>query len=228
MLVIGKRALTALCTLPALAGCQDMRAFVTGETFVNASADSERIEIELVVEFHDGFFDSFADKEEVQELRRDVKDLVIDLADVGLRFYPIELDKYGSQDVRPAHVMYVTVEELTFDTRHEWVERDGGRTMKSTLEGTGCRVSASVQQRRDGAPSLVVVRSEGTGDTHADNSPGGLQRRSYRVKRESPDHERLRVAKPEVLNAVEEAVIDALRDIVKPVDRHLATQRAAQ
>lgn len=217
-------AFVALSLALGTTGCQDMHAFVTGDQFFKAPKDAPRVEIELVVEVDDAFYAAFEDAGEAEDLNGVIADRVLSLADVGMRFFPILSDTYESRDARPQRVMHVRIVKLTVNTAHERIEEeDEDPRYESSITSLDATATASVEKRRKGAPSLVVGSGEGHGHVRARSSDESTAAHpAYVVKRESDEHEELRVTQDDVIDAVDKAVIDALREIVEPIDRDLA------
>lgn len=214
-------ALTALAASLGLASCQNMNAFVTGEQFYRAPEGSPRVEIELVVAVQDEFYAHIDDEDARQTLEGEIAELVLSHADVGLRFYPIASESYAANDPRPAYVMFVDVRELEVDADHDLIEEEGRASyVDSTLRGLDCLVLASVEKRRESGPPLRVGKGEGRGHVYVGAPPqDGPEQASYRIKRWSPEHQIMDVLHSDVLAVVDEAVVDALREVIRPIDR---------
>lgn len=201
------------------AGCQDMRTFMTGEPFEKAPEHSERVEVELFVRLDEAVFADLDGDAVRTELELATHDTVLDLADVGLRFYAIPTDDYGDADAHPEHVLRVEIESLTVHTEQELVEQEGQEPwMRTFVDHVSCTASAAVEKRRPDGPPLVVGRARGVGRTGVDDEPHGPT--AFAVVHESEAE--LTVSKHALLETIEEAVIVALREVVEPVDRELA------
>ena len=124
-LVSQPAAFLALSLGLGTAACQDMHAFMTGDPFYKASKESPRVEVEVVVDIEGSLYDGLVDVENERELNEAISYVVLSLADVGLRFYPILSQDYGKKDTHPQHRMVVQVQELVIDTEHELVEDRG-------------------------------------------------------------------------------------------------------
>lgn len=220
-------AFTALAAAVSSAGCQDVHTFVTGERFLAPPEESPRVEIELVVEVPDSFFDALQGEDE-KELALAISERVLGLADVGMRFYPVPTDEYGRGDAHPPYRLSVSFEDLIVDIDHEMIEEeDQAPRIESSVRDLGCSATAVVEKRRDDAPALVVGTGRGIGKVrvHAPD-PEAAPSPTYDVTRASRDDELLTVSREDVLLAVEKAALAALREIVKPVDRELSQESA--
>ena len=219
--------LASLAGVLGLASCQNVNAFVTGEKFYRAPEGSARVEVELVIEIQDGFYSDLDDEDAKAQLDAEITELVTSLADVGTRFYPIPTQEYGPDDVRPAWVMHVSVDSLELEAEHELIEKEGEESrIESSVTRMDCVARASVEKRRDNAPPLRVGSGEGHGRVHVveplEEDP---QQSYYRVKRTLDKHEAMKVQHDDVMAAVEETVVEALRQIIKPVDRDFELAR---
>ena len=88
---------TALAAALCSGACQDVHTFVTGEQFVAPPEESPRVEVELVVEVPDAFYDAL-EGEDRDELEQAIAERVLSLADLGMRFYPVPTSEYGGGD----------------------------------------------------------------------------------------------------------------------------------
>lgn len=219
---IGKTlAFAALAVALTTTGCQGFNTFVTGEKFLLAPKGSPRVEAELDVDVQSSFFAALQDVDDAKALDEAISNAVLSVADVGMRFYAIRSEEYDRGDARPAYRMVVEIQDLLVNLDQKMIEQEGSEPwIESSVKSLDCTVAASVQKRRADAPPLVVGRRQGTGHVRIKGDPesSGAQV-TYRVRRESDDLQRLYVSKQDVLAVVEKAVVDALRDVVKSVDR---------
>jgi len=224
-------ATLGLAAVLGLAGCQDMTTFVTGENFTKPPENSPRIEVELVVDVDPAVW---GDLEEHGELEARIVDQVQTVADLGMRFYPVLSSEYAEGDTRPEHVLTVRVTELAVATDHRLVEKKNEPAhVESKVKSIDSSATAVVQRRRDGGPSLLVANGDGKGHVNAVSQErvGELEAEgqpALAVVDEDPEHGDLRVAESDVLQAVDEAVIDALRGVIKGVDRELGMEPPAK
>ncbi len=204
--------------------CQDLSTFVTGEKFLRAPEESPRVEVEVEVVVEDSFYDLLEPIGDREELEAAMAQVVLSLADVGMRFYPILSEDYGNDSARPPHLMVVRIQEMGLEIDHETVEQEGhAPRIVMAVEGVACTASAAVQKRRQGAPPLVIGIGNGQGrvrTTQASALIGGQA--AYGVKHESPDQQSLLVHRQDLLAAIEKSVVDALREIMPSVDREFA------
>lgn len=219
-------ALGALLTLAT--GCQDLNSLVTGQKFLVAPKGSPRVEVEVDFVVHDSFYAAL-DGVDRTALEADMEDLVLGLADLGLRFYPVPADAYESGDARPERHMLVELSELSIAVDEKTVEEEGQpMRIVANVSGVTCAVVARVEKRRSGAPALVVGQGEANGKVR----PGPATAEelaavsTYGVHTEVAAHEGLRVEEQDLLDAFEEGLVDALRSVVKAVDRDLAAEGA--
>lgn len=224
-------ATLGLAAVLGLSGCQDMTTFVTGEHFPKAPENAPRLEVELVVEVDPAVWDDLG---EHGELEARIVDQVQTVADLGMRFYPVLSSEYAEGDARPEHVLTVRVTELEIDAAHKRIEKKGEPPrIESRVAAIDSVATALVQRRRDGGPDLLVANAEGQGHVNAVSQKrvGELEAEgqpAFAVVEEDPEHEDLRVAESDVLQAVDEAVIDALRGVIKGVDRELGLESPAK
>jgi hypothetical protein len=224
-------ATLGLAAVLGLSGCQDMNTFMTGEQFPKVQEDFPRIEVELVVDVDPAVW---GDLVEHGELEARIVEQVQSVADLGMRFYPALSSEYAEGDARPEHVLTVRVTELSVATDHRLVEKkDQPSRIESKVKSIHSAATAVVARRRDGGPNLVVANGEGKGHVNAVSQErvGELEAEGqpvFGVVEEDPEHEDLRVAESDVLQAVDEAVVDALRGVIKGVDRELGMDAPAK
>lgn len=218
-----------LATLTA-PGCQDLNTMITGEKFTSPAEGSPRVEVELDIDMQDTYGGVLVGADQVVELNDATSELVLSIADVSLRFYPILSEQYGSDEARPPHRMIVEIHELAVNLDQEMIEEEGEEPLiQSFVKSVECVASAKVERRRADGPPLVIGRGKGKGHTRVRNDPERLDAHtSYSVKRPSESGEDLRVTQEEMLATVEEAVVDALREVMKAVDRDFALANGAQ
>jgi hypothetical protein len=221
----------------ATSSCQDMNTFFTGEKFSRAPEGSPRVEAELTVRVDDAFMEAFASVEQAVELGGATSELVLDLADVGTRFYPVPSEEYESQESRPRYFMLVEIDGLEFDFDTETVSTpataEDGESDSDTeseevvrepvtrvvLRSVTCSASASLKKRRKDAPSLVVGHSRAEGVVRVPVEID-MAEETYTVR--SEDGQSVAVRRADILAAVDRAVVASLRDMVRAVDREFA------
>jgi len=224
-------ATLGLAAVLGLSGCQDMTTFMTGEHFPKPPENSPRIEVELVVDVDPAVW---GDMLEHGELEARIVDQAQTVADLGMRFYPVLSGQYGEGDTRPEYVLTVRVTELTVATDHRLVEtKNEPSRIESKVKSIDSSATAVVQRRRDEGPSLLVASGEGKGHVSAVSQErvGVLEAEGqpvFDLVDEDPEHADLRVTESDVLQAVDEAVIDALRGVIKGVDRELGMDAPAK
>lgn len=227
----------------AASSCQDMNTFFTGEKFSRAPEGSPRVETELTVRVDDSFVEALTSVEQAVELGGAASDLVLSLADVGTRFYPVRSEDYASKDVRPRYVMVVNIDDLDFEFGSETVLPDAALMVEAEdgapiqveqpepvvrvfLKSVTCSATASIEKRRKHAPPLVVGQSQGKGEVRVTARAEDDTSEMYTVRAKSGHA--VSVRRQDVLDAAERAVVDALRDMVRAVDREFEVERAAQ
>lgn len=210
-------------TLAGLSACQDMNTFLTGEKFSRAPQGSPRVEAELTVAVDDSFAAAFASVGQAVELSDATSELVLSLADMGTRFYAVPAGDYASTDVRPRYAMQIEIEDLEFEFDSETTEEESGEsTVRFFVTNVRCSANASVAKRRKHAPLLVVGRGSGAGIRRI--RPGVIEAgdETYEVRRRSQDGQVVLVNRKHVLDAAENAVVDAMREVIRAVDREFA------
>lgn len=216
-----------LTMLLALAGgCQELNSMVTGEKFLQAPAGSQRVELEVELVVHDAFYESLedVDRDEREALEAEMEDIVVSLANLGLRFYPVAAHAYDSGDERPERRLLVEVDHLDVSFGEKTVQQDGEPLrIVARVEGAACLVKARVEKRRREGPELVVARGESRGNArHNSVTEEPAADATYAVRADVAQHEGLRIPKQSVLEAFEDGTIDALRTVIKAVDRDLS------
>lgn len=224
-------ATLGLATAFALAGCQEMTTFVTGEKFPKPPEGSPRIEVELTVEVDEAVW---GDLSEHGDLEQRIADQVAADADLGMRFYPVLSSAYADGDARPDYVLAVRVTGMTVTTDHRKIEtKDEPPRIESKVKALDSTASAAVRRRRDAGPALVVANAEGQGHVFAVSQERVAELEAegqsvFGVVKADPSHQDLRVCEADVLQVVEEAVVGALRGVVKGVDRELGLDTPAE
>jgi hypothetical protein len=220
-------SVTVLLAALAASSCQNLSTLVTGEKFILAPEGSPRVELELTVDPQDSLFEVFGNVEVEDELRSSMSDLVLSMADVGMRFYPILDEQYGRNDEHPPYVMNVSLSDLVLESKNRLIEEEGAEPrIETTISSLSCMATVSIEKRREGAPPLVVAHSQGSGaiavKTRSDEDSTRTMYPAERLVKDGPVPE---VSRKDVLAAIEEAVTDALRGTVRAVDRDLALRR---
>jgi len=219
-----KLVIASLTAALAAAGCQDVQTFVTGDQFSAAPENSPRVEVEVVVDVPDSFYDSLEGKE-ARELDQAIRDRVLGLADIGMRLYPVPTESYGKGDAHPPYKMSVQVKELLVEVDHKMVEEDGAEPrIEASVRGVGCSAATVIEKRREGGPSLVVGRSNGVSQIRSSRKQdnASVSTKYPVVQAKGDDAQDLWVSREEVLQAVERAVVLSLRELTEPIDRDLA------
>ncbi len=213
----------ALCST----ACQDLNTFVTGENFTPAPKGSPRVEIELIVETSESFFDQL---EDAPKLDDEFAEMVLGMADLGTRFYPVPSDEYKSKSERPQYVLIVQIESLAVNTDNKLIEEQGQEPrIESSVKSLDCVAKASVRKRRSEGPMLLVGDSDGTGRVWIRRDPATWNPEgAFEVKPTAESRQPLHVTQSEVVEVVDEAVVDALRGVLKRVDRDLSLGDSAQ
>ena len=220
-----------LATLLALAsGCQDLNYMVTGEKFLQAREGTPRVELEVELVVHDDFYQSLddVDRDAREALEAEMQEIVVSLANMGLRFYPVASDAYDSGDDRPERRLLVEGGTLDVNFAEKMVQKEGEPShIVARVEGAACLVKARVEKRRSDGPELVVGSGESQGTVkHGPTTEEPATDTTYAVRAEVPAHEGLRVPKQDVLDAFEDGTVDALRTVIKAVDRDLSADSA--
>lgn len=213
-----------------LSGCQEMTTFVTGEHFPKPPENSPRIEVELAVEIEPAVW---GDVIEHGDLEAKIADQVHAVADLGMRFYPVLSSEYAEGDPRPELLLTVRVTGLEIESDHDRVEKKNEPPrIESKVKGLDSSATAVVQRRRDAGPALVVASAEADGYVHAVSQEKVEERALageavFGVVKQDASHQDLRVCESDVLQAVDEAVVGALRGVIKGVDRELELEAPA-
>ena len=222
--------MSAVALALPLCGCQDLNSFVTGEKFLLAPAEAPRVEVEVRVDVAPRALAALADHER-DALQQSFEDLTLSLADVGLRFYPVLDEAYGKGDDRPEHLMVVELVDLELKVDERLVEEEGvPARIEAELEGVACNVRARVEKRRQGGPALVVGTGTARGwsrNTDASDVGASEALGSLGLRRDAVGHDGLRLLERDLLEAFEDGTVDALRAVVKAIDRELARHGAS-
>jgi hypothetical protein len=188
-----------------------------------ASADTPRVEIELAVIVNDQFVESLEDLDKDSPLYAALKTAVAQEADLGLRFYPTPSERYGKQDKRPDYLMTVELNQLNFAIEQELVESEGQAAhIESSVDKVSCEVTATIERRRDNAPSLVVATAKGASEVSAESDAQALSTGTgYAPKHDGAE---LKILERDIARAVENASRKALKSMRTPVDREFAAE----
>ena len=214
----------ALSTLPlaltllATASCEA----VTGVS----SSDTPRVEAEVVVVVDSGFLAAFADVGADSDLVDEIEELVHAQADLGLRFYATPSASYGEDDMRPPYLMTVTVSSLDVILEHDMIEEEGQEPLIVTsVDDLIVTVSASLEKRRENAPSLVIATSSESRQINAENDAEDLE---AEMGYAPTADESLKVLHRDVVRAADGAIDKALKAMRTPIDREFKPEPAAE
>lgn len=198
-----------------------------------APEGSPRIEVEVAPTMEERFLEPLA-IEDLDELQAEFDELVLEQADVGMRFYPLGSDAYENDNQRPSYLLTVTASNL--DVEYKYKDKKVGEgeepRVETLLSALRCDVVATLERRRQGRPALPVGRSKQSVHWRVKAPEEGVD--TYPLSRpgvEGEDGERpiLEVARADVMLGVDRAVRAALKDLVRPIDREFElSQRSAQ
>ena len=205
--------------LLALPSCESITGVVPKGT--------PRVEVELAVLVEESFLDALVDVDMDSELVAAVKQAVLEKADFGLRFYATPSESYGAGDRRPPYLMTVELDALSVVFDHEMIEKEEEEPrIETSVDEIHCSVSASVERRREDAPSLVVARSSAAGRVSAE--------RSSEVIEAEPGYTPVldgaapKVLRKDIVRAVHAAMHKALAAMRTPIDREFAPAPEAE
>ncbi len=183
--------------------------------------NTPRVEIELAVIVTDAFVEPLVDVDQESALLAAVKEAVRSKADLGLRFYPTLSEEYAETDQHPPYLMTVHLDRLSLDFDHEMIEEEGAEPrIEASVDTVGCAVSASIEHRRENAPSLIVAEATGSSELSAETDEDALAAGQGYVPRF--EDATLKVLEKDILQAVQTAVDRALKNMRTPIDREFA------
>ena len=201
--------------LALAAGCQSIKSAPEG---------SPRVEVELVVQVDPAVYDPFAEEVSRDELRGLVEDAVVPLADVGLRFYPVPSDAYEDDDKRPEYALTIQVQRFDVVLNHKMIEKEGQPPVIETLLEQGNSTATAVfERRRENAPPLLVGRTQSVGDEKIRSEETG----DLLLRHETQTGEKILIPHTAFQAAIKEAVMKALGELQKPIDREFTPPTAA-
>lgn len=214
-------ALAGAAAALSLGSCQDVSTFVTGENYPRAPKNSPRVELEVVVQIGDQFYDSLGKEDMLDD---GISERVLSESDMGMRFYPVAGSDYEDDVQRPTYVLTVQLRsmDVKVDTK-EIEKKDEPTRTEHSVGSVDCVAAATLRKRREGRPALLVGESTGKGHVFVrSQSTSEDEAVIYPVNSQSKNQ--LYVTESDLLDAVDEAVVDALRGLIKSVDRELSLE----
>lgn len=196
-----KRSPVLVLVALALVACQEVSL---------ARRGSPRVETEVVVAIDESVRAGLRDAG--AEFDAMVEAIVLEQADVGLRFYPVISASYGPGQVRPAYLMSVRLQELAARAHEVTIADEPGRK-KTVADDVTATVAASLEKRRDNAPSLLV----GTGSSSYASAPRESSGDMMFLVNAAGDA--VPIPRADVRTAIERALRKTLQDMVQAIDR---------
>jgi hypothetical protein len=154
-----------------------------------------------------------------------ISEAVLELADIGLRFYPVPSEHYGEEQIHPPFLLRVDVRELgavlappAAPPKTEWRAEKALASVHST-------VVATLVKRRGEGPPLIVAKSVGHGTVKATEAAAAVTSTAeFELEYFETASNPPRLSSDDLLASVRAAVRGALRQLVEPVDRELGAR----
>jgi len=178
----------------------------------------ERQELEVVVRI-DPEVRSFLSEADAVRFERIAAERVLARADCGLRFYPVAASEYEKDDARPELLLTVELGDLRVRLA-ESKPKDGEPVEPvRRVDRLDCLAEATLQRRRPQGPPLLVASTRGSGDVV-------VREASVRLGANPPlalaGEAGAAVEEATLTDAIDRAVVAALRGLLEPVDRERA------
>ena len=209
--------LTSFALVPALCpACQTISKAPTG---------APRVETEYALEFDSSLFEALDPGADAGAIERVVNRTVRPLADMELRFYAVPSADYKSDHVRPPYHLTIAVHDFEVILEEKTSKTQEGEVLVEThVDKLFCAATAMFEERRPHAPTLLVGRSEGQATVLVKRAQvAGPESATFVVVGATNAGKPLTVREEDLSNAVERAVINALRKLEEPIDRRFAT-----
>lgn len=211
-------AALGILLLSATLGCEGVS---------RAPAGSPRLELGVTVRVDDSYRGKLQGAG--QELAQAVTDAVMARADIGLRFYPVLMSDYGDNDAYPDYRLNVVVRDLDVKIDHRTIpQKDADPVVEVFAKRIDCAVESTLVKDRVASsrgPDLTVGASTQKGSAAAKPVDEESEVTSYVVLREGNDLQPVTVGQPDLMRAVDQALVRSLRDLVTPISREEAFRK---
>lgn len=186
----------------------------------------QREELEVAVKVDPAISTLLRAETDVAALGVVVSEAVFELADVGLRFYPVPSESYAEDQVHPPFLLTVHVQDVGASLEGETVRTAGEeRRPLKELTSVSCSAVATLVKRRGDGPPLIVGKSIGHGSAKAQEASATLtSMQEFELTSIDPFAIPPRLSAESLRKSIREAVRGALRQLVEPIDRELGTR----
>ena len=204
-------------------------------TISEAPEGSPRVEAEVAALVNASIHDTLAFDSIGMSAEETFSTVVTPLSDLGTRFYAVPSADYQQGHARPQYVLTVELSELIPELIEKEVEVEvqskvevDGEIKKVTqlqteLDSLTCLVTAKLERRREGAPALIIGRSEGVSELSVGRlfSKDREPVRMIPLRQQPATGEFFEVREDDFSKLIERAAVRALQQLEKPVDREL-------
>lgn len=192
-------------------------------TISEAPEGSPRVEAEVVTRVAEPVHETlvFQPRGEADER---FGEIVSPMSDLGMRFYAVSSETYESDHARPDYLLTIELSDIAAYLEEELVEaEDGTETTSTHIESLACTVTATLQRRRQQAPSMVIGRSQGKSEMRIDSLFKGERPpvKMIPLRDQPASGEVLEVREDDLNELVERAALRAMKELERPVDREL-------
>jgi hypothetical protein len=197
-----------------LIGCQSIPETDPGWT---------REELEVAVKVDPLIAKLLRQQEDAAVLDTVVSETIFELADVGLRFYPVPSNTYEEGQQHPQYLLTVQIQDLSAKLAGDAVQAARESKPGNELESVRCTAVATLVKRRNGGPPLIVGKSSGFGQARAQEAAANLSS-MLDFELQAPYGLPPRLRSEDLRMSIRTAVHEALEQLVKPIDREFETE----
>lgn len=184
-----------------------------------------REELEVAVEVDPLISRLLRQEADVAALENVVSETVFELADVGLRFYPVPSATYAEDQERPEFLLTVHIQDMSAHLEKEALQPAREARPASELASVHCTAIATLVKRRGDGPPLIVGKSIGHGKAKAQEATAKLSSMlDFELQGEDPFSMPPRLRSQDLCESIREAVSGALLGLVEPIDREFGPE----
>lgn len=183
---------------------------------------SDRKEIEVAVQVDPLIGRMLRTEEDMSALQEVVSEAVFELADVGLRFYPVPDQSYSPDQKRPEFQLTVDVRALDAALNQPFLYEKNARAREGAFDRLGCVAVVTVSKRRPLGPPLMIGKTVGHGEAEVKEASAVLSSlREFPTLSENVYSNAQPLRADDLAECVREAVRSALSQLIEAIDREL-------
>ena len=212
---------TRMNTRSSLLGVALAALLAACTTLSEAPDGSPRVEAEVVTAVAPAVHETLV-FQPVQGAEERFGEIVSPMSDLGMRFYAVSTETYEAMHERPDYLLTIELSDLAATLLEETTETEEGVVHTTTsLDSVACTVTASLQRRREHAPSMMIGSTQGRSELR----PEGLFKgerppvNMIPLRHQPATGEVLEIREDDFNDLVERAALRALKELERPVDR---------